>query len=472
MEDIKTIENESNNRFNNILKKYNESKSIINEEFQLLYQMIKSLEIEINKECDEIFDLNKQVYNDFKNLINNNSKNDSDYFNNEIKNQIYKYQDLSFKLSKNKINDSLNSIKNSIKNSFKLNRKDTFSKIIKYDQTIFFNYDGIKIDDNIENLAFSENILELPKEIPKNIVHLWLMNGFKKDIKVGYIPDTVKFLSIWNIDKDIELSIPPTIECLYLGKGFEKKLSYKLIPSTINQLQLGKLSSELDESSIPLGIREVMFSDGFNKQIKKDILPSTVTTLNICDIKLPLLPNGESIPNTIKQLWFCDSFNHPLLKGNIPTTIEELYLCDIKQPLSTDSIPNCDTIELHLCDNFSQPLSPGIIPNSIKNLNIYNINSNLEVGSIPSPVNGLESLVFHDGFSKPLTKDTIPSNVHIKYLIIHDIATKLEIGSIPNDGTISELHLCSGFSQQISSLIIPIATLDQLYINDINYKKV
>ncbi|KAN0026315.1 hypothetical protein ACTFIV_007299 [Dictyostelium citrinum] len=363
-----------------------------------------------------------------------------------------------------------------------------------YKHTFSIYYDGWDIPDDIENLALGEGIDIDNLMIPDTIECLLLMDGFDKEIKEGFIPDTVNELFILDIKHPLSIgSISKSILWLEFGDGYNHSITKGIIPNSVECLYLRNIKKELSNDSIPNSIEKLYLYDGFNQNLSFLSSPSSSSSslknLYVYNIGDNILDIG-SIPNTIKLLYFGDGFNQTILPNLIPSNVNSLYLRDIKKPLIKNSIPPTIT-SLYLNEGFNQPITTEILSScrNLKNLYMYNIKQPLflnEDHSINNNSNNsnndninnnlsIESIHLMPGFNQIL-KNGILLKFGFKNLYIYDIKQPLikDESIIPNnviDYDINLLHIGGNYKFKLTKGIIPCNNLNKisnLYIGNLN----
>ncbi|KAM9971609.1 hypothetical protein ACTFIW_011591 [Dictyostelium discoideum] len=359
-----------------------------------------------------------------------------------------------------------------------------------YKHTFSIYYDGWEIPDDIENLALEEGINIDNLIIPDTVECLLLMDGFDKEIKEGFIPDTINELFILDIKQPLSIgSIGESILWLEFGDGYNHPITKGIIPNSVECLYLRNIKKELSNDSIPNSIEKLYLYDGFNQNLSfltSSSSTSSLKNLYIYNIGKNILNIG-SIPNTIKLLYFGDGFNETILPNLIPPNVNTLYLRDIKKALIKNSLPPTIT-SLYLNEGFNQPITTKILSSckNLKNLYMYDIKQPLFLNDDDDDDDdgdnfnlSIESIHLMPGFNQILKNGDL-LKFGFKNLYIYDINQPLipNESIIPNDNNnnnnnynINLLHISGNYKFKLIKGIIPSNSntkISNLYIGNLN----
>lgn len=210
---------------------------------------------------------------------------------------------------------------------------------------------SIQIPSSVTHLIFKSSDIEIAKQcIPTSLKYLninvstnlpdippveFLVCHNKFRLPIGYIPSSVKYLSLLKLSKDIvptsvthlrfygfysheDVIIPPWITHLIINDNRYNSLGIR-IPSSVTHLKIDKITYS-DSLIIPESVKHISFGNSVNVYLK-GFIPS-----GICEIVFGDDYNTTirgCIPSSVKRITFGKNFNRSL-KKRIPSSVTHL----------------------------------------------------------------------------------------------------------------------------------------------------
>ncbi|GAM20403.1 hypothetical protein SAMD00019534_035780 [Acytostelium subglobosum LB1] len=313
-----------------------------------------------------------------------------------------------------------------------------------------------------------------PIDLPPSLTELHLGYTFNNVIDKGYLPQSLKILSLTGcFNQPFEPDVlPSSLLELSIGYSYTHYIRVGVLPPLLNKLQFtSRIYNVLESKAIPASLRSLalfhcpptMFPlpQLTNLRVAKGThfpiqsLPSSITKLNILgDFNDPI----TSTPNSLVSLSLSDNFNQPLAAGVFPPTLKDIFFCtEFDSPIDVGALPaSLTSLTFTRKAKFNQLLTPGVLPSSIQSITFgARFNQPFVPGMLPPSIT---QLTLGQDFNHPLESNVLPSTI-TRLVFGDEFNQVIAVDTLPNKLKRLEFGTC--FSGTINDGALP-CTLEMM----------